>query len=252
MQPQHTSTALVVGATGATGRLLVDQLLSNGHRVRAIVRSPDRLPADLRQHPNLTIIRAGVLDISEADMIEHVRACDAVASCLGHNLTFKGIFLPPRRLVSSATRRLCDAICAADQCKPVRFVLMNSSGVRNRDLDERISLAERLVIALVRLLVPPHADNEHAADHLRTRFGQGSPVIEWAAVRPDGLTNEEAVTEYTVHPSPTRSAIFNAGKTSRINVAHFMATLITDDETWQQWKGRMPVMYNTGSPKQDA
>lgn len=252
MQPQHTSTALVVGATGATGRLLVHQLLSNGHHVRAIVRSPERLPADLREHPNLTIIRASVLDISEADMIEHVRGCDAVASCLGHNLTFKGVFLPPRRLVSIATRRLCDAIHAADQGRPVRFVLMSSSGVRNRDLDERISLAERLVIALVRLLVPPHADNEHAADQLRTRFGQGSPVIEWAAVRPDGLTNEDAVTEYTVHPSPTRSAIFNAGKTSRINVAHFMATLITDDDTWQQWNGRMPVMYNAAEPKEDT
>ncbi len=25
---------------------------------------------------------------------------------------------------------------------------------------------------------------------------------------------------------------------------HFMADLITDDDTWNQWKGRMPVIYN--------
>jgi len=43
----------------------------------------------------------------------------------------------------------------------------------------------------------------------------------------------------------TRSALFASGVTSRINVAHFMANLITDDHLWQQWKGRMPVIYNT-------
>lgn len=32
--------------------------------------------------------------------------------------------------------------------------------------------------------------------------------------------------------------------TSRINVAHFMADLITDDDTWRRWKGRMPVIYD--------
>jgi hypothetical protein len=26
-----------------------------------------------------------------------------------------------------------------------------------------------------------------------------------------------------------------------------MADLITNDELWQQWKGKMPVVYNTGT-----
>jgi hypothetical protein len=69
-------------------------------------------------------------------------------------------------------------------------------------------------------------------------------MVEWAAVRPDDLINEKEVTEYEVHPSPIRSAIFNAGKVSRINVAHFMATLIHDDKLWQKWKGQMPVIYS--------
>jgi hypothetical protein len=63
-------------------------------------------------------------------------------------------------------------------------------------------------------------------------------------VRPDTLINEDQVTGYEVHPSPTRSAIFNAGTSSRINVAHFMADLITNSDTWSQWKGKMPVIYN--------
>ncbi len=32
--------------------------------------------------------------------------------------------------------------------------------------------------------------------------------------------------------------------TSRINVGHFMADLITDEEIWNRWKGQMPVIYN--------
>ncbi len=43
-------TTLVVGASGATGRLLVEQLCDRGQNVKVIVRSPDRLPETLR-HP---------------------------------------------------------------------------------------------------------------------------------------------------------------------------------------------------------
>lgn len=60
----------------------------------------------------------------------------------------------------------------------------------------------------------------------------------------DSLINEDKVTEYKVYPSPIRSAIFNAGTTSRINVGHFMGKLITENEIWNRWKGQMPVIYN--------
>ena len=100
------------------------------------------------------------------------------------------------------------------------------------------------MIWLLRLLLPPHVDNENAADYLRTEIGLNDSEIEWSAVRPDGLVDESEVTDYEVHPSPTRSAIFDAGTTSRINVGHFMAELITDGGVWSKWKGQMPVIYN--------
>lgn len=239
-------TSLVVGATGATGRLLVEQLLARGHYVRAVVRSPDRLPESLRDDPRVAIIHASVLDLGDADLAHHVDGCAAVASCLGHTMTLKGVFGPPRRLVTDAVRRLCAVIRSANPPAPVKFVLMNTVGNRNRDLREPVSLAQLGVIGLLRLLVPPHADNEQAADYLRTVIGQHDRAIEWAAVRPDALIDTDHVTPYDVHPSPTRSPIFNPGKTSRINVAHFMAELIANDETWARWRGKMPVVYNRG------
>jgi hypothetical protein len=235
---------LVVGASGATGQLLVEQLLNRGQTVKVIVRSSHKLPDSVKNHDKLSLIQASLLDLSDAKMGQQVKGCQAVASCLGHNMSLKGIYGHPRRLVTDATRRLCQAIKTNKPEEPVKFVLMNTAGNSNRDLPERISLGEKCVIGLLRLLLPPHVDNEKAADYLRTQIGQEDKTIGWAVVRPDSLLDENEVTAYEVHPSPTRSALFNPGVTSRINVAHFMAELITNDDVWRQWQGQMPVIYN--------
>ncbi len=240
-------TILVVGASGATGRLLVEQLLNRGENVKVIVRSSEKLPEFLKNHENLSVICASVLELSDDEMVQYVNGCDAVASCLGHNINWKGLFGHPRRLVTDATRRLCNAIKTNKSEKPTRYVLMNTTGNSNRDLHEPISFAQRCVIGLLRLLLPPHVDNEKAADYLRTIIGQNDREVEWAAVRPDNLIDEDNVTEYEAHPSPIKSAIFDSGRTSRINVGHFMADLITHDNTWNKWKGQMPVIYNIAS-----
>lgn len=237
-------TTIVVGATGATGRLLVQQLLDRGGRIRAVVRSADRLLAGLGNHPNLEVTEASLLSLSDDRLRELVAGCGAVASCLGHNLTFRGIWGSPQRLVTDAVRRLCEAVQAGGHDTPVKFVLMSSAGVRHQGLAEPVSLAQRAVVGLIRTLVPPHADNERAAEFLRTEISADSGAIEWAVVRPDSLTDADAVTPYETHASPTRSAIFDPGKTSRINVAHFMAELVTSDAAWDAWQGRMPVIYN--------
>jgi len=234
---------VVVGATGATGRLLVKDLLDRGEKVTVVVRSKEKL-RDLLDNKNLTLVEAAVLDLSDEQMAELVKGCDAIASCLGHNLTFKGMFGKPRRLVADTARRLCAAIEANKPEKPVKYVLMNTSGMRNRDLNESVSFGEKIVVGMLRVLLPPYADNIKAAEFLRTQIGQNNPHIEWTAVRPDSLTDEDNVSPYENHPSPIRSALFNPGKVSRINVARFMAELITDNNTWKQWKGQMPLIYS--------
>ncbi len=173
-------TVLVVGASGATGRLLVEQLLERGQQVKAVVRSPANFREIIRnaEHAALTVIGASLLDLSDSEMVELVSDCQAVASCLGHNMSFKGIFGHPRRLVTEATRRLCEAIKANPSVSPVKFVLMNTAGNTNRDLDEPISFGQKCAIGLLRLLIPPHVDNEWAADFLRTKIGQRDEAIK--------------------------------------------------------------------------
>jgi hypothetical protein len=152
---------------------------------------------------------------------------------------------PLRNLRDTQTRRLCGAVKANQLDGSIKFVLMNT--IRNRDLDEKVSFAKKTIFGLLSLLWPPQADKEDTAEFLRSEIGQNDALIEWVVILPDGLIDEDTVTEYELHPSPTRSAIFDAGKTSRINCAHFMADLITDDAVWQAWKGQMPVVYNKSS-----
>ena len=237
-------TILLVGASGATGQLLVKQLLDRGHNVRVIVRSPEKFNSLIKSNDNLSVIGASVLGLSDQELAQHVSGCDAVASCLGHNMSLKGIWGPPRRLVTDTTRRLCKAVKTNKSVTTTKYVLMNTVGNQNRDLNEPISFIQRCVLGLLRLTIPPHPDNEQAADYLRIDIGQNDSAIEWTAVRPSALINEENVTGYKAHPSPMRNAITNDGQISRINVAHFMADLITDDEIWIKWKGQMPVIYN--------
>lgn len=247
-------TTLIVGATGATGRLLVKQLLDQGEKVKIIVRSADSLPESLKQNDQLSITEASLLDMTDSELLRQVEGCRAVASCLGHNLTFKGMFCHPRSLVTEGVQRLCRAIERTKIEKsriektrpdvPVKFILMNTTGNQNTQAGEKVSIAETLTIGLIRYLIPPHADNEIAAAYLQSNFGSNHKSIEWVAVRPDSLINEETFTEYDVYSSPTRSAIFDAGKTSRINVAHFMSLLIINDGAWGKWKRQMPVIYN--------
>ena len=92
-------TILIVGASGATGHLLVKQLLDRGHDVRVIVRSPDRFSELLPKQDHLKVTGASLLDLSDTEISQHVNGCDAVASCLGHKPSFKGIYGHPRRLV---------------------------------------------------------------------------------------------------------------------------------------------------------
>jgi hypothetical protein len=121
---------------------------------------------------------------------------------------------------------------------------MNTTGNQNSKGGEKISIAQTVVVGLIRFLLPPHADNEEAARYLQSHYDCHHKIIEWVTVRPDSLIDEESVSEYGIYESPMRSAIFDAGKTSRINVAHFMSQLIINNCTWNKWKTQMPVIYN--------
>jgi hypothetical protein len=239
------TTILVVGATGMTGRSLVDQLLVNGYQVRVIVRATLNLSAEVLNNPNTTVIEASILDLTDEELAKHIKNCAAVVSCLGHTMDLKGMFGEPQQLCTDATRRLCNAIefnAAPDASK---FILMNTVGVQNPELGETRTWYERGLLFLLRHCLPPHRDNETAAEYLHREIGKRNKHVEWCSVRPDSLINAE-ISPYEIAASPT-TGIFTGRPTSRANVARFMTELVENTALWTTWKFRMPVIMNSDS-----
>ncbi|WP_159651187.1 NAD(P)-dependent oxidoreductase [Vibrio atypicus] len=229
---------VVLGATGATGRLAVKQLLDAGCEVIALVRTTDVLA----EHHGLTQMTKTALTIEEGELKSILAKSDAAICCLGHNLTLQGVYGAPRMLVRDSIKRLADSI-TTERSRPFKLALMSSTGVRNREAGEKVTSKEKAVVSLLRWLLPPHRDNEQAAKLLQ-RMGTKNKPLEWVIVRPDTLLDQSEVSEYQWHQSPTRSALFDAGETSRVNVANALCRLVMEEDLWQKWRGQTPVIYN--------
>ena len=239
-------TVLLVGGTGRTGGRVLQQLLDRGISVRAIVRSSGKLPPGVAGKPNLTAVEASLLSLSDEEMRQQVRGCDAIVSCLGHVLSFKGIYGSPRDLVTTATTRLCRAVETLQPAVPVKFILMSSVSVnRPGGLDTRRGSFERAFLWVLCGLLPPAKDNQRAADFLLAKIGPNNPFVQWAVIRPDSLL-EGDVSEYASHEGLVNS-LFAPGSTNMANVAHFMSELVTNPKTWADWKGKLPVVVNAAS-----
>jgi hypothetical protein len=244
-------TVLLLGGTGRTGQRVLQQLLARGIGVRAIVRSAGRLPANTAGAPGLEVVEASLPSLRDEDLRRHLRDCRAVVSCLGHVLSARGIWGPPRDLVTRATARLCRGIEALRPAVPVKLVLMSSVSVhRPGVLDARRGRLERALMWMLRGAVPPARDNQRAADFLGEEIGTGNPFVEWVVVRPDSLLDGD-VTGYTLHEGLV-SSLFAPGRTNMANVAHFMCELVTDPKAWEAWRGKLPVIVNAAAPSVTA
>jgi putative NADH-flavin reductase len=74
----------VIGATGRTGREVVQQAIARGHHVTAFVRSPESITL---RHDRLTVLKGSAMD--ENQLFEAMQNCDAVISTLGPREVFR-------------------------------------------------------------------------------------------------------------------------------------------------------------------
>ncbi|MGE5681287.1 MAG: NAD(P)-binding oxidoreductase, partial [Bacillota bacterium] len=234
---------LVLGASGATGRQAVSQLIKRGVSLRIVTRKNAVIPEEIRSNKLVEHITGNIAEFNKMENEALVSGCDAVICCLGHNITMKGIFGEPRLLVYQSIKNICEAIEGCSS-KKIKLILMNTVACIDKEIKEERSLSERIILSILTVILPPQKDNVWAAGYLSRTIGKNNEKIEWTAVRPDSLINNDEVSPYEVVETVERNPIFNPGKTSRINVGHFMAELITDNDLWEQWKSKMPVIYN--------
>ena len=173
-------------------------------------------------------------------MAEHVRGCDAVVSCLGHNpKTIRDLYAEPRRLCTQISQMVCSTIHSIAPSRPIKYLVV-STGLVDTPADPKRGHLQRLVLWLLEWFLPPHVDNLANAAFLSAL--DSNPHVEFVAVRPDLLVNGDE-SQYAAHAT-LQNGIFNAGATSRANVGAFMAELVAVDATWERWKGRFPHLLN--------
>lgn len=234
---------LVLGASGATGQQVVRQFINRQIHTRILIRKSAVLPKELQGNPWVEIVQGNISELKDTELNHLLRDCDVIICCLGHNMTVKGIFGKPRYLVFDTIKRICETVKQRAD-KRVKLILMGTTGYTNTLAGERNSMGEKIIMSILKLLLPPHRDNVTAANYLIAEIGEKDEQIEWVIVRPDALVNHNETSPYEICESPIRSPIFNSGTTSRINVSHFMAELTVEDSLWSQWKSNTPVIYN--------
>ena len=101
-------------------------------------------------------------------------------SSLGHNMTLRGMYGTPRKLCTDTVRQLCRVAELLQPMNPIRLIAISTEGVDRPDgADPPRGRGERLVLWLLWLLLPPHADNLAVVDYLhrsaRRRVGKRPP-----------------------------------------------------------------------------
>ncbi|HEV8700283.1 MAG TPA: SDR family oxidoreductase [Candidatus Polarisedimenticolia bacterium] len=204
--PRHpTSRVLIVGATGGTGRQIVQQALERGHSVTALVRDPSRLRIE---HPQLKVVRGNVLD--EESVEAAVRGQDAVLSALGHKRYFY-----PTRILSEGTRNILRAM---ETHGARRLVCETSLGIG----DSAGRLGAFYTLFVIPLILP-----FYFWDKTRQEREIAQSRVEWVIVRPGALTNG-ARRGRSRHGRDVGSFLLTV-RISRADVAEFMLDQLASD-----------------------
>jgi putative NADH-flavin reductase len=194
---------LILGATGPTGRNLLDQALAAGHEVTALVRNASRLTV---AHPRLALVAGDATDPRALDAT--VREKDAVLSALGAGNSLR----------SDIVYRAVTALIPAMRSHALkRIVFLSAFGVG--ESLHQASLLQR--IAYRTLLRHIFADKARADAMLR------ASGLDWTLVYPTLLTNGARTGRYRVGE---RLAMKGMARISRADVAAFMLAQVATDE----------------------
>jgi putative NADH-flavin reductase len=196
---------LIVGATGGTGRRLIEQALERGYAVTALVRNPSRFQLE---HAQLKVVQGDVLDCDSVESA--VRGQDAVISALGHKR-----FFHPTRILSEGTANVLRAMQAHGV---PRFVCETSLGIG--DSAGRMGLYYTLFV--IPVILPFYYWDKTRQERLIA-----ASKMEWIIVRPGALSNQERRGTYR-HGRHIGSFILTLG-ISRADVADFMLNQVEDD-----------------------
>jgi putative NADH-flavin reductase len=194
----------VFGASGRTGRCILEQTQSLGYAVKAFLRNPAAIPT---KPPPLAVVQGNALDPAAVERA--VAGQDAVLSALG----IKPWTREP--VLLEGTRNI---LAAMEKHGVRRFICESSFGVGDSKDD-----ADWFTNSMIGLCMGRLFEQKARQEELIRQSN-----FEWVIVRPARLTNGPRTGTYRVGEH-LRPGLF--GSISRADVAEFMLKQLTDD-TW--------------------
>lgn len=197
----------VFGATGGTGRRVVESALAQGHEVTALVRDPAKLAIS---NPALTVVTGNVMDAAAVE--KTLSGAAAAVVSLGNTSN------NPERVVSEGTKVV---LAGMKKLGVPRIVVVSSLGVG--DSKDRVPFFFK---ALMKGPLKKTMEDKELQEAAVKASG-----LEWIIVRPGGLTDGPATGKYKA------GTTVSAGQVSRADVAEFTVRQLTDDTYLRQAPG---------------
>ncbi|MDQ2894535.1 MAG: NAD(P)H-binding protein [Actinomycetota bacterium] len=169
----------VIGATGRTGRQVVEQALSRGHHVTALARQPDA--TSLRDE---RLVTAATDVLNRVAVLDRLAGLDAVVSTLG-----VGTSRAPTVLYS---RGIANVLNAMDAHAIRKLAVISAAPVGPRT--EQPFLERRVAMPILeRLFSATYYDMRRMETLLR------SSDVDWVSLRPPRLVNKKATGSYRLN-----------------------------------------------------
>ncbi len=195
---------LIFGATGSTGRQIVEQAIEQGHTVTAFARNPAKLDV---KHTNLKVIQGDVMDFTSVE--KAVQGQEAVICVLGAGQKRTGT------IRSEGTQQI---IRAMEKAGIRRFICQSTLGAG--DSWENLNFFWKYIMFGFLL-------REVFADHQRQENDVKHSHLDWTIVRPGALVDWERTGKYR-HGFPGTDKTSKL-KISRADVADFILKQLADD-----------------------
>jgi putative NADH-flavin reductase len=197
----------IFGATGRTGRQLLEQALQGGHEVTAIVRNPDRLTGPPRAA--VRVLAADVMD--PAAIAPGISGSDAVISALS------APGRAPSTVMSDSARSIIQAM---RDVGPRRLVAISGSMVDDTGDGPLLRYIGKPLAR--RILRGAYADMRRAEDEIHK---SGLP---WTILRPPRLTDRPASGHYRTAIDRNLPRAFTI---SRVDLAACALAVVNDATT---------------------
>ena len=202
---------VVFGANGPTGQLLVGQALAGGHAVTAVTR-----------HPGAFSLRHERLQVKQGDVFDPASVEEAVA---GHDAVLSTLGVPySRKAISVYSEGVAHIVEAMKRTGVRRLVCVSSSAtdpaVRFMDTGGGF-LFERVLKPLITLTI----GRTMYADMRRMETLVMDSELDWTIVRPSGLFDTPAVTNYQMAEGHIRGRF-----TARADLADCLLRQLTTDQ----------------------